>query len=51
MGFRIFLSPPQMSGKEQQYIYEAFESNFIAPLGAFVNTLVQKSRASLRGPR
>jgi len=34
---RIFLSPPHMSGKEQQYIAQVFESNYIAPLGAFVN--------------
>ena len=34
---RIFLSPPHMSGKEQAYIAEVFESNYIAPLGAFVN--------------
>jgi len=34
---RIFLSPPHMSGKEQQYIKEVFESNYIAPLGAFVD--------------
>ena len=34
---RIFLSPPHMSGKEQQYITEVFESNYIAPLGTFVN--------------
>ena len=27
-----------MSGKEQQYIAQVFESNYIAPLGAFVNT-------------
>jgi len=33
---RIFLSPPHMSGKEQQYIAEVFESNYIAPLGTFV---------------
>lgn len=33
---RIFLSPPHMSGKEQQYIDEVFKSNYIAPLGAFV---------------
>jgi UDP-N-acetylbacillosamine transaminase len=26
-----------MSGKEQQYIAEVFESNYIAPLGTFVN--------------
>ena len=34
---RLFLSPPHMSGKEQKYIAEVFESNYIAPLGAFVN--------------
>jgi len=34
---RLFLSPPHMSGKEQQYIAEVFESNYIAPLGEFVN--------------
>jgi UDP-N-acetylbacillosamine transaminase len=34
---RVFLSPPHMSGKEQKYIAEAFESNYIAPLGPFVN--------------
>jgi len=30
---RIFLSPPHMSGNEQTYIKEAFNSNWIAPLG------------------
>jgi UDP-N-acetylbacillosamine transaminase len=37
MNKRIFLSPPHMSGKEQEYIAQAFESNYIAPLGPFVN--------------
>lgn len=30
---RIYLTPPHMSGYEQQYISEAFTSNWIAPLG------------------
>lgn len=30
---RIFLSPPHMGGNELTYIHEAFESNYIAPLG------------------
>lgn len=30
---RIFLSPPHMGGSEQKYIQEAFDSNYIAPLG------------------
>lgn len=34
---RIFLSSPHMSGKEQQYINEAFETNWIAPLGPNVD--------------
>ncbi|TLD79883.1 UDP-N-acetylbacillosamine transaminase [Helicobacter sp. MIT 11-5569] len=37
MGFEIFLSPPQMGGNEQKYVADVFESNYIAPLGAFVN--------------
>ena len=34
---RIFLSSPHMSGKEQEYIAEVFKSNYIAPIGSFVN--------------
>jgi pyridoxal phosphate-dependent aminotransferase EpsN len=30
---RVFLSPPHMGGTELKYINEAFESNWIAPLG------------------
>ena len=30
---RIWLSRPHMSGREKNYVNEAFESNFIAPLG------------------
>lgn len=34
---RIFLSPPHMTGREQEYISEVFKSNYIAPLGEFVD--------------
>lgn len=34
---RIFLSSPHMSGKEQHYINQAFETNWIAPLGPNVD--------------
>ncbi|WP_310829919.1 DegT/DnrJ/EryC1/StrS family aminotransferase [Paenibacillus pedocola] len=34
---RIYLSPPHMSGNEMKYIQEAFESNWIAPLGTNVD--------------
>jgi len=30
---RIFLSPPHMSGLEVKFVNEAFESNYIAPMG------------------
>ena len=34
-----------MSGKEQTYINEVFESNYIAPLGAFVNRFEESIRS------
>ncbi len=34
---RIFLSPPHMSGNEMKYIQEAFDTNWIAPLGTNVD--------------
>lgn len=41
---RLFLSPPHMSGCEQLYIAEAFESNYIAPLGPMVERFEQSIR-------
>ena len=37
MNERIYLSPPQMSGLEQKYIDEAFQTNWIAPFGPNVD--------------
>ena len=34
---RVYLSPPHMSGLEQQFVQEAFDSNWIAPLGPNVD--------------
>lgn len=34
---RVWLSPPHMSGNEMKYINEAFDQNWIAPLGPNVN--------------
>lgn len=34
---RIYLSPPHMSGRELEYVHEAFESNWIAPVGPHVD--------------
>jgi UDP-N-acetylbacillosamine transaminase len=33
----IYLSPPHMSGKEIEYVKEVFESNYIAPVGKFID--------------
>ena len=37
MNTRIFLSPPHMTGTEEPLVAEAFASNWIAPLGPFVD--------------
>lgn len=34
---KIFLSPPHMSGREMKYIEQAFDQNWIAPLGPNVD--------------
>lgn len=39
---RIYLSPPHMGGQERRYVEEAFDSNFIAPLGPFVDRFEQQ---------
>lgn len=39
---RILLSSPHMGGKEQEYIQEAFDTNWIAPLGTNVNGFEQE---------
>lgn len=47
---RLFLSPPHMSGNEQRYIAEAFESNYIAPLGPMVERFEESIRAFTHTP-
>jgi dTDP-4-amino-4,6-dideoxygalactose transaminase len=39
---RIFLSPPHMSGDELKFVHEAFDSNYIAPLGPQVDAFEQE---------
>lgn len=34
---RLFLSPPHMNGREIEFVREAFDSNYIAPLGPMVD--------------
>ena len=42
MNKRIFLSPPHMGIKEKDLLVQAFESNWIAPLGPNVNAFEQE---------
>ena len=34
---RIYLSPPHMSGEEINYVKDAIQSNWVAPLGPHVD--------------
>ena len=45
---RIYLSPPHMSGKELDYIHDAFASNWIAPVGPHVDAF-EKEFCDLTG--
>ena len=47
---RLFLSPPHMSGREQSYIADVFESNYIAPLGPMVDRFEHSIRDLTRVP-
>jgi dTDP-4-amino-4,6-dideoxygalactose transaminase len=38
---KIWLSSPHMGGKEEQFVKEAFDANWVAPLGPNVNGLEQ----------
>lgn len=42
---RIYLSPPHMTGREMDYIKDAFESNWIAPLGPHVDAFEKEVAA------
>lgn len=47
---RIYLASPHMCGLEEQYIKEAFDTNWIAPLGPHVNAF-EKELSKLVGVR
>lgn len=47
---RIFLASPHMMGNEEKYVKEAFESNWIAPLGPFVNKLEENFKEYMNMP-
>ncbi len=44
---KIWLSSPHMGGNEEKYVAEAFETNWIAPLGPHVNAFEAAIRAQL----
>jgi len=46
----IFLSPPHMSGEEARFVHEAFESNYIAPLGPQVDAFEREFAAKVGIP-
>src|SRR6267154_2149511 len=47
---RLFLSPPHMSGKEQEFIRQAFDSNYIALLGPMVEAFERELAEELKVP-
>ena len=42
MNRRLYLSPPHMSGLEHEFVRQAFESNYIAPLGPQVDAFEEE---------
>lgn len=47
---RIYLSSPHMSGMEQQYVQEAFETNWLAPLGPNVEAFEREFAETVDSP-
>ena len=47
---RIYLSPPHLSGRELELVREAFESNWVAPLGPHVDAFEQEFAAAVGVP-
>jgi pyridoxal phosphate-dependent aminotransferase EpsN len=47
---RIYLSPPHLGELEQQYVAEAFASNWIAPLGPHVDAFQREFCAAVGAP-
>ena len=45
---RIFLSSPHMGGFEREFVKEAFDTNWIAPLGPNVNEFEKELSAICR---
>ena len=50
MNYRIWLSPPHLSGKEIDYIREAIDSNWVAPAGPHIEAF-EKEFCQITGSR
>lgn len=48
-GKRIYLSPPDMTGREMNFVKDAFDSNWIAPLGPHVDAFEKEIAAYAGG--
>lgn len=44
---RLYLSPPHMSGREHMYVQQAFDSNWVAPLGPMVDAFEAEFAATV----
>src|SRR3954454_12613171 len=44
---RVFLSPPHLSGLEQQFVTDAFASNWVTPLGPHVDAFESEFAATV----
>lgn len=47
---RIYLSPPDVSETERQYLLDAFDSNWISPLGPHVDAFEREFAANVQMP-
>ena len=47
MNPKIWLSPPHMSGYEMDYIREAFDTNWISPMGPNIDGFEEELSAKL----
>lgn len=50
MNERIYLSPPDAGASERQYLLDAFDSNWIAPLGPHVDAFEREFAAYVGMP-
>ena len=48
---RIYLSPPTMCGDERELLLDAFDSNWIAPLGPHVNAFEEEMASRIGVPQ